>query len=112
MFCTAIVVTLSNVIICSAVGGWEIPRLTEWAFATGGGFSYFGAQSILFFSLSVKTSTYVNIVMTSEIVFTFLLQFMVLNLAPPWTSYIGAVLVFISFVGVALSKKRDQAVVD
>ncbi|KAJ8034809.1 Solute carrier family 35 member G1 [Holothuria leucospilota] len=112
MFCSAIVVTLSNVIICSAVGGWQIPGLKEWAFATGGGFSYFGAQSILFFSLSEKTSTYVNIVMTSEIVFTFLLQFMVLNLAPPWTSYIGAVLVFISFVGVALSKKRDQAVVN
>lgn len=112
MFCTAIVVTLSNAIICTAVGGWQIPRLKEWAFATGAGFSYFGAQSILFISLSLKTSTYVNIVMTSEIVFTFLLQFMVLHLAPQWTSYIGSVLVVISFVGVALSKKRDQTVVD
>ncbi|XP_071844037.1 solute carrier family 35 member G1-like [Apostichopus japonicus] len=108
VFCSAVVGTITNALICTALGRWQSPSLQEWLLATAAGFCYISAQGSLFISLSMETATFVNIVMTIEIVFAFIWQFWFLSVSPSWTSYVGATLVIIACVGITIKKKTSD----
>lgn len=107
VFCSAVVGTITNALICTAMKRWQVPTKKEWLYATAAGFCYISAQGSLFVSLSMETATLVNIIMAAEILFTFLWQFWFLGLAPSWTSYVGALLIIFACVGITLKKDNS-----
>ncbi|XP_071841836.1 solute carrier family 35 member G1-like isoform X1 [Apostichopus japonicus] len=66
-------------------------------------FSFLAGLSLAF-ALSVESASFVAIVSTTEMLFTYLAQFIVFDLKPTWLSASGAVMVFVSCVGLNFLK--------
>ncbi|KAJ8034812.1 Solute carrier family 35 member G1 [Holothuria leucospilota] len=101
-----IVITLTSVVLATVFQRWHIPCPLEWLSSLGAGFCYFLGQLMVYYALNAESSTLVNVLLTTEIVFAFILQLTIMNIHPSWTSYVGAVLVTVSCIGITLNRKK------
>ncbi|KAJ8034806.1 Solute carrier family 35 member G1 [Holothuria leucospilota] len=108
IFANSVVTIITSAICCTALQSWIFPAPQEWIFLELAGIAYFIAQSLACCALHYESATVVVITTTLEIVLTFLLQFAFLNVVPEWMSYIGALLIIASCVGMALSPHMCQ----
>ncbi|KAJ8034741.1 Solute carrier family 35 member G1 [Holothuria leucospilota] len=107
IFSNAVIVVITNVVVCTVTKNWRRPSTLECLYAAGAGLSYFFAKVALYLALKCETATFVNITLTLEILLTFLFQFAFLQIQPFWTSYVGAILVIAACIGMTLTAKRQ-----
>lgn len=79
--------------------------LVEWLLSIGAGLCYFFAQVFVYFALETEPATLVNVILTTDIILVFILQFVVLGVHPPWSSYVGALCILSACIGITLNKK-------
>ncbi|XP_071843989.1 solute carrier family 35 member G1-like isoform X1 [Apostichopus japonicus] len=106
IFTCALCMIVINTVICSAANQWTLPGIYGWMYASAAGLCFFLGHLCLILSLNLVTATVVNIVLTFQVVFAFLWQFLFLGVSPLWTSYIGALLLIFANVGISLFKNK------
>ena len=107
-FGNAIVIEITTIIICAVTGSWKCPSRKEWLCSQGAGLSYLVAQITLYMGLSRETATVVSIILSLQIVFAFILQFMFYNVVPFWTSVVGGVFMIIACIGSVIKKPQPS----
>lgn len=107
LFNVTVAVVISGVIALS-LQRWRWLTMHEWLIAALLGAVYAGSYCTIFYALRVETATLVTVINTSEIVFAFVWQVVLLNQPPFWTSCVGAVLIFAACVRITLMKRETS----
>ncbi|KAJ8050987.1 Solute carrier family 35 member G1 [Holothuria leucospilota] len=105
MFSNGTMVVFTSGVITLILQRWRWPTMHEWLFAALVGITYVCAYFTLFYALKVETATLVTVIVTTEIVYAFVLQVVFLHQLPFWTSYIGTVLIIVACIGITLKSK-------
>lgn len=99
---------VSYVVCCFATGQWKSLGLEDWLLTQGIGLVYFIAQISTYLALAKENATFVNIVLSFQLVFAFILQLILYHESPPWTSALGAVLVISACIGTLVIKPSNN----
>lgn len=88
--------------LCVYFRSFTIPTTTVTAMTLfGNGFFSFGAYVTTFLALRYEKASYVTIAMTSEVLLSFLAQFLLFKIVPTHYSLSGAVMITVACVGLA-----------
>ncbi|XP_071833230.1 solute carrier family 35 member G1-like [Apostichopus japonicus] len=108
LFFNSLLTILINATICTVMKLWRAPTPSYyWAVSlTPGVFSCF-SQITLFLAIKMERAVVVIIILTSEIVFTFVLQILIIKIIPHWFSAIGSFCILLSCIGLS-SRQVDE----
>lgn len=105
MFFNSTVVVIVSVIAAVIVNDWTKPTLQDCLYIFLTGFGNLLGQTALYFALKDVSATVVTIMLTLEIVFSFLFQFLILGVSAVWSSYVGAAFVIGACIGVTIKNR-------
>ncbi|XP_071842010.1 solute carrier family 35 member G1-like [Apostichopus japonicus] len=108
-FANAVVMEILSIILCTTTSQWSCPSKREWWLSQGAGLSYFIGQITLYLGLAREKAAIVSIVFSFQIVFAFILQILVFQMMPLWTSLIGGLLVLIACVGTVMNRQKTSS---
>ncbi|PIK56234.1 putative solute carrier family 35 member G1-like [Apostichopus japonicus] len=108
-FANAVVMEILSIILCTTTSQWSCPSKREWWLSQGAGLSYFIGQITLYLGLAREKAAIVSIVFSLQIVFAFMLQILVFQMMPLWTSLIGGLLVLIACVGTVMNRQKTSS---
>ncbi|KAJ8035496.1 hypothetical protein HOLleu_22745 [Holothuria leucospilota] len=87
-----------------------IPRsFDEILILSAVGFLHFTANAFAFLAVGIERPYVVSVIMTFEVIFTFIAQWIFLNVTPSWYSATGGFLISAVCIGVALSKDEETS---
>lgn len=75
----------------------------------GGALTSFG-QILVFWSVSREKVVVITVILASNIIYVYILQILVVHIIPHWLSGIGAVLILIACIGMAIRKNDKIAI--
>ncbi|XP_071824050.1 solute carrier family 35 member G1-like [Apostichopus japonicus] len=111
LFANALLTFLLNAIICSILGVWSAPSPSYyWAISLAPGVFDFFAQICVFLAVKMERAVMVTIILTSEIVFTFIMQIFIIKIIPHWYSAIGSFCILLSCIGMSIRKEGEEVV--
>ncbi|KAJ8029327.1 Solute carrier family 35 member G1 [Holothuria leucospilota] len=97
-----------NSALCTILNLWSVPNPPYyWAFTLGAGLFDFFAQISVFLALKIERAVLVTIVLTSEIIITFVMQILIVHIIPHWYSAIGAVCIIVACIGMATRTENE-----
>ncbi|XP_071831905.1 solute carrier family 35 member G1-like [Apostichopus japonicus] len=100
---------LISLILCSFLDGWSLPRTPIDVFMlTGTGVTTFGGFLFGYLAVCREKPTTVSIILTSEIVMTYVGQFILFNFSFQWQTLAGSVLIIFSCIGTIVSEEVDE----
>ncbi|XP_071843737.1 solute carrier family 35 member G1-like [Apostichopus japonicus] len=102
LFFNSMVAVSVSAVAVIASGKWRQPTFEEALLAILCSSLYFVGQCAIYLALREENVTFVTIILTQEIVFTFLMQFIFLHVAATWTSYVGAFLIITACIGISI----------
>ncbi|XP_071843208.1 solute carrier family 35 member G1-like [Apostichopus japonicus] len=102
LFFNSTVAVIIGAVAVIASGKWIEPTFVEASLAMLCSCVYFVGQCALYLALKVEKVTLVTITLTIDIVFTFLMQYLLLHIASTWTSYVGALLIITACIGISI----------
>ncbi|KAJ8050959.1 Solute carrier family 35 member G1 [Holothuria leucospilota] len=105
LFFNATSVVLLSGAMSFILNRWRCPTMQEWLYALLAGVCYVFAHITLFYALKFEIATLVTVVSTTEIVYAYLWQLIFLRMPPVWTSYVGAILIFVAGIGITMKNK-------
>lgn len=71
------------------------------------GILYASTYSLIFLAVANERPVVVSVIMALEVVFTIIVQYIMLNLPVTWYSVLGGILITLSCLGIALTKQDD-----
>ena len=96
-------------ILTTVLGQWSLPGCGMDRFALiGMGVLYFLCQTLSYIALKTESASVVSILYSSDIMFTFVLEFLFFGLVPNFVTVIGAVVIVVSVVGIAMKGFLDD----
>ncbi|XP_071842926.1 solute carrier family 35 member G1-like [Apostichopus japonicus] len=112
MFFNSTVVVIVSLVAAIVVGNWTKPTPESWMYSLLAGVINLFGQTALYFALKVESATIVTVMLTIEIVFSFIFQFLILQISAVWTSYVGATLVIVACIGITLKNRPPTKTTD
>lgn len=72
------------------------------------GIAHFSSQILIYLALKTERASTVALVHSSDILFSFTLEYLFFGVIPDYLTVIGAFVIIVSFVGITLKKWRDS----
>ncbi|KAJ8023503.1 Solute carrier family 35 member G1 [Holothuria leucospilota] len=105
--------SIVSIALCSAFNAWEAPKtLSSLAFLLGIGFPTFGGMLFAYLAVCYEKPTIVSIILTSEVIMTFIGQFAMFNFPFHWSVPVGSILIVFSCIGILLFENRKEDMED
>ncbi|KAJ8023504.1 Solute carrier family 35 member G1 [Holothuria leucospilota] len=97
------------IVLCSAFNAWQTPKtLPSLVLLLGTGLTTFGGMLFGYLAVCYEKPTVVAVLLTTEVIMTFIGQFAILNFPFHWTVTVGSALILFSCVGILLFQSHDD----
>ncbi|XP_071824049.1 solute carrier family 35 member G1-like [Apostichopus japonicus] len=111
LFVNAFFMFFINAIICTVMDKWSAPSSSYyWGLSLAPGFFSFFAQMCLLLAVKMERAVMVTTILTLEILFTFVMQILIINIIPHWYSAIGSFCILLSCIGISTRKVNEEGV--
>lgn len=98
-----------NCVIWFAFRRWDCAQSYVIFLALAGGVLTAFGQILVFWSVSREKVVVITVILASNIVFVYVLQILIVHIIPHWLSGVGALLILIACVGMAI-RKDDKVI--